>query len=309
MEVSSHALDQHRTDAVRFAAGLFTNLTPDHLDYHHTMDSYFDAKARLYESGQIRVGVVNRDDPWGQKLLQRVAGRGIVIETFGAGDATKVELSPRRSRFRWEGRDVTLNVGGRFNVLNAIAAATCARAFGIDPSTIGAGLESVTGIAGRFELVDAGQPFTVIVDYAHTPDGVTRALEAARELTQDKLIVVLGAGGDRDHDKRPLMGAAAARLADLAVFTSDNPRSEDPGSIIDQVVAGAVGRQNVVVDPDRAAAIATALANAQPGDVVVIAGKGHERGQVIGSAVLPFDDVEVATTALRRILASRGDAG
>ncbi len=300
MEVSSHALDQHRTDAVRFAAGVFTNLTPDHLDYHHTMDVVLRRQGPpIRTRPDPRRGRQPRRSlgPEAPRAVGRPWDRGRDLRSRGRDRMSSCR--PGRSRFRWDGRDVTLNVGGRFNVLNAMAAATCARAFGIDSATIEAGLESVAGVAGRFELVHAGQPFTVIVDYAHTPDGLAQALEAARELTDGNLIVVFGAGGDRDHDKRPLMGAVAADLADLAVFTSDNPRSEDPGSIIDQVVAGAAGRENVVVEPDRAAAIAAALANANPGDVVVIAGKGHERGQDIGGAVLPFDDVEVARAALQ----------
>jgi UDP-N-acetylmuramoyl-L-alanyl-D-glutamate--2,6-diaminopimelate ligase len=199
-------------------------------------------------------------------------------------------------------------VGGRFNVMNALAAATCARALGIDRATIAAGLASVKTVDGRFELVDEGQPFTVIVDYAHTPDGLRKVLQSGRELAgSQKLIVVFGAGGDRDHEKRPLMGAVAAEQADLAVVTSDNPRGEDPDRIVEAVAAGAAGRSNVIVEVDRAAAIAAALANAGDGDVVIIAGKGHEQGQEIAGRIVPFDDVEVARAALGRILMSRRD--
>jgi UDP-N-acetylmuramoyl-L-alanyl-D-glutamate--2,6-diaminopimelate ligase len=307
MEVSSHALQQHRTDAVRFAAGIFTNLTPEHLDYHLTMDSYFEAKASLFEPGRVGLAVINRSDEWGQKLIDRLSGGPIPVETFSPDDATDLKLLPSQSTFRWEGQTITLKVGGRFNVSNALAAAVCAQGLGIDPATIAAGLAAVEGVEGRFELVDAGQPFTVVVDYAHTPDGIAKVLRAAREICGGRLIVVFGAGGDRDHDKRPLMGAAASELADLAVVTSDNPRSEDPDAIIRDVLGGTEGRPNVIVESDRGAAIAAALANARPGDVVVIAGKGHERGQEVAGRMLPFDDVEVARAALIRIRTSRQD--
>ncbi|MGH9116015.1 MAG: UDP-N-acetylmuramoyl-L-alanyl-D-glutamate--2,6-diaminopimelate ligase [Acidimicrobiales bacterium] len=307
MEVSSHALDQHRVDATVFAAGVFTNLTSEHLDYHHTMDAYFESKAALFEEGRTAVAVVNRADPWGQKLLDRLAGGTIPVETFSPDDATDLVLRPGGSRFTWAGETVSIQVGGRFNVANAVAAACCARALGVDVATIAGGLGAVEGVRGRFQVVEAGQPFTVLVDYAHTPDGLTKALRAARELTAGRLIVVFGAGGDRDHGKRPLMGAAVAELADLAVVTSDNPRTEDPEAIIDQVVAGAAGAANLVVESDRAAAISTAVATAEAGDVVVIAGKGHEQGQDLGGRLIPFDDVEVARSAVARILASRRD--
>lgn len=308
MEVSSHALDQHRTDALSFAAGIFTNLTPEHLDYHQTMERYYEAKSLLFRHGTVRVAVINAGDPWGARLAGEVRARGVRVEEFSLSEATGVELRPGGSSFVWDGHRIDVNLGGRFNVANAVAAATCARSLGIDTPTIAQGLSSLSGVHGRFEVVDAGQPFAVIVDYAHTPDGLTQALSAARELGSGKLIVVFGAGGDRDHDKRPLMGEAASRLADLAVITSDNPRTEDPLGIIDQILSGAAGNANVVTEPDRAAAIATALANASPGDVVLIAGKGHERGQDVGGRVVPFDDVEVARTTIERILASRQTA-
>ena len=307
MEVSSHALDQHRIDATSFAAGVFTNLTPEHLDYHHSMEAYFEAKASMFEPGRVGVAVVNQGDPWGRVLIERLQERGLRHVGYSMDDASDIELWPGGSRFRWAGGEIVLGVGGRFNILNAVAAATCARELGVAPAVIAQGLNNVEGIPGRFETVGAGQPFSVIVDYAHTPDGLTQALSAARELSDGRLIVVFGAGGDRDHDKRPLMGAAAARLADLVIVTSDNPRSEDPGAIIDQILAGAEGSANVVVDPDRASAISAAVANARDGDIVVIAGKGHERGQEIGGRVLPFDDVDAARSAIERILSSRPD--
>jgi UDP-N-acetylmuramoyl-L-alanyl-D-glutamate--2,6-diaminopimelate ligase len=304
MEVSSHALHQHRTDAVDFAAGIFTNLTPEHLDYHRTMEEYFEAKARLFDPGRVAVAAVNRGDSWGRKLISRLEGGGTRLETFSIDDAADLRLKPGQSSFQWGGRSVTINLSGRFNVENALAAAACARGLGIDLATIVRGLSSVTGVRGRFELVQAGQPFTVIVDYAHTPDGLAQVLGAARDLGRGQLIVVFGAGGDRDHDKRPPMGRVASELTDLAIVTSDNPRSEDPEAIIEQIVSGAGGRP-MTVEADRAAAIAAALAVAQAGDVVVIAGKGHEQGQEAAGRTVPFDDVEVAREALLRIEASR----
>jgi UDP-N-acetylmuramoyl-L-alanyl-D-glutamate--2,6-diaminopimelate ligase len=305
MEVSSHALVQHRVDAVRFAAGVFTNLTPEHLDYHRSMDDYFAAKATLFAPGRVGLAVVNRADEWGQRLLKLLSEGPIPVQTFGPEDVTDVELHAGCTRFTWRRQRISIQLGGRFNIANALAAACCAQALGVPVSTIADGLESVPGVRGRFEAVDAGQPFTVLVDYAHTPDGLAQALRGARELATGRLLVVFGAGGDRDHEKRPLMGATASELADLAVVTSDNPRSEDPDAIIEQVVAGAQHRSKLVIEPDRAAAISTALATAEPGDVVLIAGKGHEPGQEIAGRILPFDDVEQSRKALRRILASR----
>ncbi len=305
MEVSSHALDQRRTDAVTFAAAVFTNLTTEHLDYHRTMDAYFEAKAQLFERGRVALAVVNRGDAWGRKLIERLGDGDSKVETFAAEDAVDLHMEPGRSAFSWDGKSVTINLGGSFNVENALAAAACARGLGIDTTTVVEGLSSVSGVRGRFELVQAGQSFTVVVDFAHTPDGLRRVLGAARGFGDGRLIAVFGAGGDRDHEKRPLMGAAASELADLAVVTSDNPRSEDPTVIIEQIVAGAAGRAKMIVEEDRASAIAAALAVAERGDVVVIAGKGHEQGQEGLGRTVPFDDVEVAREALLRIQASR----
>jgi UDP-N-acetylmuramoyl-L-alanyl-D-glutamate--2,6-diaminopimelate ligase len=308
MEVSSHALAQHRIDATRFAAGVLTNVTQDHLDFHRTMEDYFEAKARLFVPGRIALAVVNRDDPWGRRLLERLGGGPVPVETFGDADATDVVLRAEGSRWRWDGHDYRLALAGRFNVRNALAAATCARALGVSPDAIADGLASVHGIPGRFQRVDVGQPFTVVVDYAHTPDGLAAALGAAREVTTGRIVVVFGAGGDRDRDKRPAMGEAAARLADHVIVTSDNPRRENPTAIIEAVVAGVpdslLGR--VTVQEDRRAAIAAAVAIAAAGDLVLVAGKGHEQGQDLGDHVEPFDDVGEARAALERVLASRG---
>jgi UDP-N-acetylmuramoyl-L-alanyl-D-glutamate--2,6-diaminopimelate ligase len=296
MEVSSHALAQHRVDGVRFAAAVFTNLSQDHLDYHGTMDDYFAAKTRLFEAGRTEVAVINADDPYGRRLLQDVS---VPTVPYALADAEDLELGAEGTSFRWQGLPVRLRMRGRFNVLNALAAATTAHHLGIPVADVAAGLESVPTVPGRFEAVDGGQPFMVVVDYAHTPDGLEQALTAARELASGgRVIVVFGAGGDRDHAKRPMMGETAARLADVAFLTSDNPRSEDPAAIIDEVRAGVSGIDRLVVEPDRAQAIAAAVAEAEPGDVVVIAGKGHETGQEIAGVVHPFDDRTAALHAV-----------
>jgi UDP-N-acetylmuramoyl-L-alanyl-D-glutamate--2,6-diaminopimelate ligase len=298
MEVSSHALVQHRADAVDFAAAAFTNLSQDHLDYHGDMASYFEAKARLFEPGRARVAVVNGDDEWGRRLLERIEG-DVPVRVYSLDDADGLEVGADGSTFRWRGEEVRLQLGGRFNVSNALCAATVADALSVPASTVAAGLSSLPSVPGRFERVDAGQPFTVIVDYAHTPDGLAALLAAARETAfGGRVIAVFGAGGDRDRGKRPVMGAVVAAAADVAVLTSDNPRSEDPLAIIDEVRAGAPGAANLVVEPDRAAAIALAVREARAGDVVVIAGKGHETGQTVGDTTVPFDDRAVARDAL-----------
>ncbi|MEY2566486.1 MAG: UDP-N-acetylmuramoyl-L-alanyl-D-glutamate--2,6-diaminopimelate ligase [Actinomycetota bacterium] len=296
MEVSSHALVQHRVDGVRFAVAVFTNLSQDHLDYHADMDDYFAAKARLFEPHRSELAVVNIDDPWGRRLRDSVS---VHVVPYSIDDAHRLELGPEGATFGWEGATIRLRLRGRFNVMNALAAATTARELGIGAADTAAGLEAVDSIPGRFETIEAGQPFTVVVDYAHTPDGLVQALTAARELTSGRVLVVFGAGGDRDHAKRPLMGVAATRLADLAVLTSDNPRTEDPMAIIADVRAGIDGDDKLVVEPDRAAAIRLAMVEAAPGDVVVIAGKGHETGQDIDGVVHPFDDHDVARAALQ----------
>jgi UDP-N-acetylmuramoyl-L-alanyl-D-glutamate--2,6-diaminopimelate ligase len=302
MEVSSHALIQHRVDAVHFVAATFTNLSQDHLDYHHTMAEYFDAKARLFEAGRTDMAVVNRDDPWGRRLLDRLARTGLPAETFSLDDASDLRLGLDGSRWTWDSVELSVRLGGRFNVSNALAAASTARALGIDRSSIRHGLAAVESVEGRFEAVNAGQPFTVLVDYAHTPDGLEQALAAAREMTPGRLVVVFGCGGDRDREKRPLMGKVATGLADTAVLTSDNPRSEDPDRIIAEVKAGAEGPGELVIEADRARAISRALTSAAPGDLVLVAGKGHEKGQEIAGRTIPFDDAEVARAILGRIV-------
>ncbi len=295
MEVSSIALEQHRVDGINFQIGVWTNLTQDHLDYHGDMESYFAAKARLFESGRCALAVVNADDPWGQRLLD---GLRIPAVTYGLADARDIVTSPAGSRFSWRGVTVDLPLAGEHNVRNALAAATACAHLGVPEAAIAHGMASVPPVPGRWERVDVGQPFTVVVDYAHTPDGLTQVLKAARSAANGhEVIVVFGCGGDRDRDKRPLMAEAATRSADVAIITSDNPRSEDPMAIIDEACAGAVGP--VAIEPDRREAIRRAISQARPGDVVVIAGKGHEVGQIIGDTVTPFDDRLVARELLQ----------
>jgi UDP-N-acetylmuramoyl-L-alanyl-D-glutamate--2,6-diaminopimelate ligase len=296
MEVSSHALVQHRVDAVHFAVAVFTNLSQDHLDYHGTMEDYFEAKAALFDPDRADAAVVNADDPWGRRLL---AGARLPTRPFSLAEAADLRLDRAGSTFRWEGEPVRLRIPGPANVANALAAAAAARELGVDAAAVGRGLSGAAAVPGRNEPVDRGQPFTVLVDYAHTPDGLEQSLAGARATAgPGRLLVVFGCGGDRDRAKRPLMGEVATRLADVAVLTSDNPRDEDPAAILDQVRAGVARPEALVVEPDRRAAIALALGQARPDDVVVIAGKGHETTQVVGSQVIPFDDRAVAAYIL-----------
>ena len=289
MEASSHASELYRLDRVRFRVLVFTNLSQDHLDFHGTMERYFAAKRRLFDGVPA---VVNVDDPWGRRLLDELGGEGL---TFGFSEDAEVGPGALAG--------VELRLRGRFNVLNALGAAAAAQVLGIDPDAVRAGIEAVEGVPGRFEEVSEGQPFTVLVDYAHTPDSLETVLREARGLAEGRVLCVFGAGGDRDRDKRPLMGRVAGELADLAVVTSDNPRSEDPDAIIAEILAGAA--RELVVEPDRRAAIEAAVEAARPGDVVVVAGKGHEQGQEAGGVVLPFDDREVAREALRKLAGAR----
>src|SRR4051812_4130297 len=296
MEVSSHALAQSRLAGTRFKVGVFTNLSRDHLEFHETMEDYFAAKALLFEPEQSDVGVVNADDPCGRLLLD--AAR-IPTRPFSMGDVEDLRVLDDHTEGTWRGRQLVVPLGAVFNMSNALAAATAALEVGIDEDTIVAGITASSQAPGRFELVDAGQPYTVVVDYAHTPDGIENLLGAARDVAgDDQLTVVFGAGGDRDRGKRPMMGEVASRLADVVVLTSDNPRSEDPLTIIEEIRKGATGPAYVIVEPDRRAAIELALRRAASGDVVVIAGKGHETTQTIGDVVLPFDDRAVAREVL-----------
>jgi UDP-N-acetylmuramoyl-L-alanyl-D-glutamate--2,6-diaminopimelate ligase len=304
MEVSSHGLALHRVDGTRFAVTVFTNLSQDHLDFHHTMDDYFAAKAALFTPAFTDRAVVCSDDPWGRELLARLGdvSSGVRASAYSLADAEELTLSPAGASFRWRGEPVELALAGRFNVTNALAAGAAAEALGIAPDVVARGLSRAPPVPGRFEAIDGGQSFTVLVDYAHKPDALDKALRAAGELVTGGggLRVVFGCGGDRDVAKRPLMGEVAARLADDVILTSDNPRSEDPQAIIDGILAGIPGDAgaSVAVEPDRRRAIERAVTEARPGDVVLIAGKGHETTQTIGESVRPFDDRQAARTAL-----------
>ncbi|MEM9036178.1 MAG: UDP-N-acetylmuramoyl-L-alanyl-D-glutamate--2,6-diaminopimelate ligase [Actinomycetota bacterium] len=302
MEVSSHALELHRVDGTRFEVGVFLNLSPEHLDFHGTMESYEAAKTRLFTEGLVDRAVVLVDDEAGARVADAAT---VPVERCSIADAVDLELTADGSRFRWRGVDVDLALPGRFNVANAIAAATAAVACGIDLADIARGLSSLPAVPGRVQPVETGQPFGVLVDYAHTPDALDRVLATTRELIEDgsRLLVVFGAGGDRDRDKRPLMGAAAARWADEIVVTSDNPRSEDPQAIIQAILTGIPTdrRANVVVEADRRRAIALAIGRARPGDLIVIAGKGHETTQETAGSVIEFDDRLVAADAIAEL--------
>jgi UDP-N-acetylmuramoyl-L-alanyl-D-glutamate--2,6-diaminopimelate ligase len=298
MEVSSHALSLHRADAIHWSAAVFTNLTQDHLDFHADMEDYFLAKRRLFEAGP-ELAVINVDDPYGARLA-RDFPQAIRIG-LDAPDAqvcaTAIEGDASGSSFAVDGLALRTRLPGRFNVLNALGAVVVARELGVDAAAIARGLAAAERVPGRFEPVDEGQPFAVFVDYSHKPDALEAVLRTARALTRGRLIVVFGAGGDRDRGKRPLMGRAAAEHADVAIITSDNPRNEDPEAIMAAIAEGAPEAQRVV---DRQAAIERAVALAAPGDVVVVAGKGHERYQEFEDGrTVPFDDVAVAREALR----------
>ena len=303
MEVSSHALDLHRVDGTRFAVSVFTNLSRDHLDHHGDMSAYFLAKARLFEPDLTDVAVLNLDDPHG-RLLRDAAQ--VPTVGYALADAEDLQLGLDGSRFTWRGVEIRVHLPGRFNVANALAAATAATSLGIAPEVIAAGLAAAGPVPGRFERVDAGQPFLAAVDFAHTPDGLEQLLISARELAgSGRVLVVFGAGGDRDPSKRPVMGEVAARLADVVIVTSDNPRHEDPAAIISQVQHGMEDPSHVHIEPDRRAAVSWAVAAARPGDVVLVAGKGHETTQTIGDRVIPFDDRVVLREALLGLEAGR----
>jgi UDP-N-acetylmuramoyl-L-alanyl-D-glutamate--2,6-diaminopimelate ligase len=301
MEVSSHALALHRIDGTSFEVAVFTNLGRDHLDLHGTVERYFAAKARLFEPGLARHAVVNVDDVHGRLLADSLA---IPVTTFSTTDVTDVRVTATSHAYRWRDVEIVVGIGGAFNVMNSLAAATACSVLGIPSDRIAAGLAAAPAVPGRMEPVDAGQPFALLVDYAHTPDGLREALRAVRAAVgEGRVIAVFGCGGDRDREKRPEMGAVVAELADVAVVTSDNPRSEDPLAIIDATVAGVPEhyRDRVVIEPDRRRAIAAAIRNARHGDVVLVAGKGHETTQTIGDTVVPFDDRAVARQLLEEL--------
>jgi UDP-N-acetylmuramoyl-L-alanyl-D-glutamate--2,6-diaminopimelate ligase len=304
MEVSSHALVLHRADAIHFDVALFTNLTQDHLDFHADMEDYFRSKRRLFEMG-LGAAIVNVDDRYGRRLAEEFE---CVTFSPTGGDAdlraSDVGLTARGSEFTIDpqGIAVETRLPGHFNVANALGAFASAIALGVDPAVATAALSEASPPPGRFEPIDEGQPFSVLVDYAHTPDSLENVLRAARRLGEGRVIAVFGAGGDRDRGKRPQMGRAGADLSDLAIVTSDNPRSEDPAAIVAEILTGIEDRGGVVEEVDRRAAIALALSRAEPGDTVVIAGKGHEQGQEFKDGhKLPFDDRDVAREELRRL--------
>ena len=298
MEVSSHALTQARVDGIRFDAAVFTNLSHDHLDYHGTVNAYFAAKASLFTPEHAALGVVNEDDPRGRQIL----GRGDIPGVgYSMAEVSALHSAVDHTAFTWRGRRVELALAGSFHVANALAAATTAVALGVPEDVVVTGLTRAAPVPGRFEVVATSAPFTVVVDYAHTPDGLEVLLDSARALAAGhRVLCVFGCGGDRDHEKRPAMGAIAARRADVAVVTSDNPRHEDPDAIISDVVAGVPAGAEVAARRDRGEAIDLVVGLAAPGDVVVVAGKGHERDIEIGGTRLPFEDRLVVAAAVER---------
>lgn len=302
-EVSSHALELGRVDATEFAVSAFTNLGRDHLDFHGSLEAYFAAKARLFEPHRSKRAVVCVDGPHGRTLADTVSIPVLTVGTGAGADVRGriVDAAANGSVVELEGVDglgrLTVPVGGDVNVLNALVALGCCLSLGLDPVRAAAGLATLGSVPGRFELVSGEHPVAVIVDYAHTPEGISAAIRSARAVVTGRILVVFGAGGDRDHEKRPHMGAAAVD-ADRVVVTSDNPRSEDPDAIIDQIMEGIPGTTDVARIADRRLAIRSALAEAGPGDAVLILGKGHERGQERQGGVEPFDDRLVAREEL-----------
>jgi UDP-N-acetylmuramoyl-L-alanyl-D-glutamate--2,6-diaminopimelate ligase len=308
MEVSSHALVLSRVDGTHFRVAVFTNLSRDHLDFHGTEQAYFEAKARLFTPELCEQAVVNLDDPHGRLLADAAQ---VPTVGYSASDAHDLVLAPTGSTFRWRDHKIRLSIGGGFNVANALAAATAATVLGVPDDVVAAGLSRPLVVAGRFESIEAGQPFDVVVDFAHTPDGLAHLLAAASALVvsggrRGHVTVVFGCGGDRDQSKRPLMGEVAALGADRVILTADNSRGEDTGAIIDAVTQGfhrvhTRRATELVVEPDRRAAIALAVAGAGPADLVLVAGKGHETTQDIGGVVTTFDDRVVAREELARL--------
>jgi UDP-N-acetylmuramoyl-L-alanyl-D-glutamate--2,6-diaminopimelate ligase len=298
-EISSHALDQKRVVGSHIRVAVFSNLSQDHLDYHADMNEYFEAKTKLFTGGFAEAAVIDVSDRWGERLVERCAYEQPalhVVAIDGGATADGADLGPHSSRFMWRGHSIDLPLGGRFSVKNALLAAETCVLLGYAPQTLADGLAQAPQIPGRFESIEAGQPFGVVVDYSHTPGSVEAAVASARDLTNSRVLLVFGAAGDRDPGKRPLMGAAAGN-ADVLYVTSDNPRTEDPEMIIDDVMAG-ITNADVHRIVDRTDAIRTAISDARPGDVVVIAGKGHEDYQIIGATRHDFDDRIEARAAL-----------
>ena len=305
LEATSHGSELGRLDGVRFSALAFTNLGQDHLDFHGTVERYFEAKRRLFVTGDPPPAAVNVGDEHGRRLAEelRALGQDRLL-TFGFADDADIrpeqlELGAHGARLGAGGIDLRTSLRGRFNVENVLAAVAVGRLLGIEDEAVAAGVEALEGVPGRFEAVDEGQPFAVVVDYSHKPEALENVLRTARELASNRVICVFGCGGDRDRGKRPVMGRIAAELTDVAIVTSDNPRSEDPEAIIAEVLEGADA--SLEAEPDRANAIERGLALAREGDIVVIAGKGHEQGQELAGRTIPFDDREVARQVLRRL--------
>jgi UDP-N-acetylmuramoyl-L-alanyl-D-glutamate--2,6-diaminopimelate ligase len=309
MEATSHGARLGRLEGVRFSALAFTNLSRDHLDFHGTLERYFAAKRSLFVSDDPPPAAVNTGDDHGRRLASELGDLGHDrLVTFGFDPdadirADGLDLRDDGATFTADGIPIRSNLLGRFNVENALAAVAVARLLDLPADAISDGIEAIRGVPGRFEAVNEGQAFAVVVDYAHTPDSLESALRTARELATGNVICVFGCGGDRDHGKRPLMGEAAERGADVVIVTSDNPRSETAEAIAADVTAGL--STDVVVELDRAKAIELAVEQAQPGDFVLIAGKGHEQGQEVAGQTTPFDDRDVAREALRRLVAGR----
>ena len=305
LEATSHGSELGRLAGVHFAALAFTNLGQDHLDFHGTFERYFDAKRRLFVEGERPAAAVNVGDEHGRRLAEELRSLGHErLLTFGFADDADIRpeqlrLDESGAQLRAGGIELRTHLRGRFNVENVVAAVAVSRLLAIENEAIADGVAALAGVPGRFEAVDAGQAFAVVVDYSHKPEALENVLRTAREIAANRVICVFGCGGDRDRGKRPVMGRIAAELADVAIVTSDNPRSEDPDAIIAEILAGA--GTGVEVEPDRAAAIERAIAIAQPGDVVVIAGKGHEQGQEFADRTVPFDDREVARQALQAV--------
>jgi len=316
MEVSSHALAQQRIYGIPFEVAVFTNLTRDHLDYHLSMDEYFSAKRILFAgcgAREPRVAVLNADDEYGQHLAKFSKGRSEKAVTYGLSKAdfhaAKLEINPRGTRFDLVTPHGTIPIVspliGRVNVYNILAASAAAYARGCTSEAIEAGVRNLVRVPGRFERVDCGQPFTVVVDYAHTDDALRNLTSLAREFVKQaggRVVTVFGCGGDRDRSKRPLMGEAAGTSSDFVVLTSDNPRSEDPLAIINDAIVGLQrSGAKYKTEPDRRVAIHLAISESRPGDIVLIAGKGHEQVQITSNGVVPFDDAQVAAESLRNL--------
>ena len=304
MDVSSHALDQHRAEGIDFAVGIFTNLTEDHLDYHGTMGCYCDAKAKLFQMS--RMGVCNADDPWTERLLAGASCPSVYYGIHNPAEvwaediflhSRSVDFTVCTARTR---TPVHLGVPGRFSVYNALGAIAACGELGIPPEECAAALATFPGVAGRMEVVPTpGKPYTLLIDYAHTPDALENVLKTVRGFAQNRVIAVFGCGGDREREKRPLMGHIAGKLADLTIITSDNPRTEEPMAIIRDILPGIAGAEDkYIVEPDRRGAIALAMGRAAAGDVIVLCGKGHETYQEIGDKTIPMDEREIVRSLL-----------